>query len=131
MTHRVTSIHTTTVFRHLQRSSALDEHTEKRIERAFHRFTSVTSAEVCFEDVNGPKGGLDKFVTLELKGPHLRDVRASAVASDVYEALAMAIERGQALIRRLHSKRTRHARTRREELPAPAEPSFEHWATRT
>ena len=56
-------------WKHLTRSHVLEEYLERRLRFAIGRFEDrVTAVRVWLEDVNGPRGGIDKRCAIEVDG---------------------------------------------------------------
>jgi ribosome-associated translation inhibitor RaiA len=69
---------------------------EQRIQRVLGRFTHrVEKAIVTFEDLNGPRGGLDTQCRLRLLLRPRGEVNVSAVGASVYMALRDAAQRAK------------------------------------
>lgn len=76
-------------------SFAIDQ-TNAKIETAFSKFGDhVKSVEIYLEDVNGPKGGVDKLcrIIVDLKG--FENVVVSAKAASLSKAISTSIRRSQ------------------------------------
>ncbi len=68
------------------------------------RLSSVTAV---VEDVNGPRGGEDKRVRLELRGSHRQFVQVEGQGADVLPTLAKVLDRaGYALARLVDRRKT-------------------------
>lgn len=84
-------------------TAGIREHVERRVEFGLGRFGhDISDVRVTLEDVNGPKGGLDKHVAVMIDGPALQTVRIEQEANDTYAAIDVAMGRaaetvGQAL----------------------------------
>lgn len=89
--------------RHLQVSPALRTHLKRRLgfalDKVAHRVASIS---VRLEDVNGPKGGLDKRCRIRVAGARGGVVVVEEYASDAYVAVDLAAARaGRAVLRSL------------------------------
>lgn len=74
-------------WRHATRSLAVEEHLVRRLRFALGRFAPrVATARVWLEDVNGPRGGVDKRCAIELNGA-LGYHRAEARDDDFHAAI--------------------------------------------
>src|SRR5437762_894097 len=90
-------------------SDALQEFTQRRVERALRPFHSnVSRVDVRITDVNGPDGGIDKrcSVTAELAGAKQKTVVHSENA-DAYAAVQEACARLSEAVSRALSRRAR------------------------
>jgi ribosomal subunit interface protein len=86
-------------------SGALETHIERKVERAVRRFTErIAAVDVRLLDENGPRGGLDKRcrVVVELVGG--RQIVASGLAEDAYDAVSRAAARLSRQVRRTVSR---------------------------
>ncbi len=80
---------------------SLREFVQKRLAFAVGRFSdSLFFARVRFEDVNGPKGGVDTICRISLEGPRLGTVVVEGRGQDAGEAAAGALERLSQVVRR-------------------------------
>lgn len=103
------------------RSQTLDlpapmrEHARVRVREALQRFADrVESVVVRIDDLNGPRGGVDKSCRLAVRGPKLSLIVEHRHA-DPQEALTRALRRiARTLARRIDADRGRPARA----LPA-------------
>lgn len=75
----------------------------------------VPRARVCFTDVNGPRGGVDKRCQVELRGAASGPVIVTSVARDWHSALDAALARAARALLRLSQRERRHRRP----LPVP------------
>jgi putative sigma-54 modulation protein len=101
-------------------SSGLAELTEHRLQRALGRFaTRVRRVRVCLNDVNGPRGGVDKRCRMRVDLFPRGLVVVEAVDAAFEPALLGAAER---IVRRVHAaierKRDAHRRRRPADRPA-------------
>lgn len=97
---------------------AIEEHTGRRLRFAVGRFSDrIEDVTVRFEDVNGPRGGVDMLCRMVA---HLRPggaVRVEERGEDLYATIDRAADRiGRALRRELSRRRT----LRRAGSPRPA-----------
>lgn len=73
-------------------SGRIEAHTRKRAGFALDRFADrIGKVSVKFEDINGPKGGIDKRCTVEARG-HWGPVIASAEADNYFVAANRALQ---------------------------------------
>jgi putative sigma-54 modulation protein len=111
-------------------SDALQEFTQRRVERALRPFlSSVARVDVRVTDVNGPDGGIDKrySVTAELAGAEQKTVVHSENA-DAYAAVQDACARLSEAVSRALGRRARVDRfgtPSANAAPPPAAPSPE------
>jgi ribosomal subunit interface protein len=89
--------------RHLQVSEALRAHLEKRIASALDRVSHhIASVTVRLEDVNGPKGGIDKRCRIKVTGERGGVVVVEEYDADAYVVVDRAAGRaGRAVARTL------------------------------
>lgn len=75
-------------------TEALGEHARRRLAFALSRFEPrLARVRLHLEDVNGPKGGVDKRCRVVVHLTQGGEVLAEDVSSDAYEAIASAVER--------------------------------------
>jgi putative sigma-54 modulation protein len=73
-------------YKNSQRSAAAETYARRRADLALDRFVErIDVLAVKFEDLNGPKGGVDKRCTIEVRGRLLRRI-ASAQAESYFVA---------------------------------------------
>ena len=103
-------------FRGLQTSTALRHHAERKLHASLSRFGQrIRTVEVRIGDVNGPKGGEDKYCRVTLESP-LGTVSVCKGAEDPYAAVHLAVDRlERAMARRL--ERARSLRRRQRHAP--------------
>jgi putative sigma-54 modulation protein len=96
-------------FRGLARSAGLRQRVMRRIHFHLGRFApSLLSVRVRIEDVNGPKGGLDKRCQFEVRGPRIGAAIVEQLSSDALSAVDGAAGRtGHAVARLLQRRRAR------------------------
>ena len=81
------------------------------LDRVAHRIDTV---RVRFDDVNGPRGGIDKRCVIVVTGARGWAVRAEQLAPDTLAALAAATDRLERLVaRQVRRRRENERRTRR------------------
>ena len=74
------------------RSPALEEHLERRLRFALGRFAPrVRRVRALLEDVNGPRGGVDKRCAIEIQAPG-GSLRVEVRDSDFYVAVDRAAD---------------------------------------
>jgi ribosome-associated translation inhibitor RaiA len=88
-------------------SEALRKHVVRRVHFQLSRLEGeVGSITVRLEDVNGPKGGLDKRCQVALRGPKFNPLHIEHLATEPYAAVDAAVERAaRAVIRELEKAR--------------------------
>jgi ribosome-associated translation inhibitor RaiA len=93
--------------RGLELTEELREHVTRRISFAVSRVSPLLQrVDVTLDDVNGPKGGVDKVCRVRARGPGLRAVVIEERASDVTVAVDRACDRlGRALVRAVEVRR--------------------------
>lgn len=75
-------------------TEALGEHARRRLAFALSRFEPrLARVRLHLEDVNGPKGGVDKRCRVVVHLAQGGEVLAEDVSSDAYEAIASAVDR--------------------------------------
>jgi putative sigma-54 modulation protein len=73
---------------------------------AFGRFADrVASVTAIVEDVNGPRGGADKRVRLEVRGHRRQFVQVEGLGTDVLPTLGKVLERADYALARLADRR--------------------------
>lgn len=93
--------------RGLELSEELRDHVMRRIFSALSRVSPLLHrVDVTLEDVNGPKGGVDKVCRVRARGPGLREVIIEARDSDVTVAVDLASNRaGRTVLRAVEVRR--------------------------
>jgi len=93
--------------RGLELSEELRDHVMRRIFFALSRVSPVLRrVDVTLEDVNGPKGGIDKVCRVRARGPGLREIVIEERASDVTVAVDLASSRvGRTVLRAVEVRR--------------------------
>ncbi len=75
-----------------RKSKAIEEHARRRAGFALDRFAErIRHVSLRFEDVNGPRGGVDKRCTVEAQG-QFPPVVVSADAEDYFEVVSRALK---------------------------------------
>jgi ribosomal subunit interface protein len=84
-------------------TDGLRDHTQRRLEFALDWARhDVSRVSISLSDVNGPRGGKDKFCQVRIRLPGNRDVVIQDTESDMYAAIDLAADRAsQTLERRL------------------------------
>jgi ribosomal subunit interface protein len=87
----------------------LKEHVERRLAFALGRFEDrIDSVTVRLEDLNGPKGGVDKQCKIVVQIRKLPTVIVEQTAEDMYAAVDQAADRvGRAVTKKLEKARSR------------------------
>lgn len=85
----------------LPNSDAIDTHTQRRLGFALDRFAKrIEQVRVRFNDLNGPRGGIDKRCAIECNlGPH-GIVVIEETDADLYTAIDRAAQRVKVAVRR-------------------------------
>ncbi len=99
---------TRTIARGLKLTSGVRTTMEQMMTGAFHRFADrLASVTAVVEDVNGPKGGEDKRVRLELRGNRSQFVQVEGHGTDILPTLGKVLDRaGYALARLVDRRKT-------------------------
>jgi len=94
--------------RQMQVTPAMRRHTERRLRFALGRFgTRLDRVTVRLFDVNGPRGGTDKWCRISVGLPATATVVVEDGDSDLYAAIDRAAERvGRMVGRRVQRRRT-------------------------
>jgi ribosome-associated translation inhibitor RaiA len=99
------------VGKHVKIDDDVRERVRRRIGFGLDRFGTVVEAvRVSVEDVNGPKGGIDKRCVVEVEGARLGRLRVEVQGSDSLETIDRGIDRVARSISR--SLRRRRAQER-------------------
>lgn len=88
-------------------TDALRAHVEHRLASAVdHVAHAITGAHVTLEDVNGPKGGVDKHCRVTFDGAPGGHEPIDATATDMYAAIDLATEKAGRWL--THDRKQRH-----------------------
>ncbi|MDQ3263924.1 MAG: HPF/RaiA family ribosome-associated protein [Myxococcota bacterium] len=106
--------------RHVAVTEQVREHIERRLHFALSRFgPELRSVRVLLEDVNGPRGGVDKRCQLTLRGPRVGNITIEEMSADASAAVDIAADRAaRALARSLDRARGHSIRLGRALKPA-------------
>ncbi len=75
-------------------TDAIREHIERKLRLTLTRLRShIESVSVRLEDINGPKGGLDKCCSIKVFIAHTPTVIIKEVREDMYEAIDTGVHR--------------------------------------
>ena len=86
---------------HLPLSNALKRHAERRLAFALRRFDRwIGGVKVRISDVNGPRGGVDKFCQITAEMVPTGVVRVEASDADAYVVIDRAADRLEQTVRR-------------------------------
>ena len=98
-------------------SEALREHIERRVYFALSRFSPrISRVSVTVEDVNGPRGGIDKRCQILVKLDRMEELKVETTDAEIHDAVAAAADRvGRAVQRQLDRRRTVSRSDRRSE----------------
>lgn len=103
-------------------TDTLREHTLRRINSAFNRIADrIGRVTVRVGDMNGPRGGCDKYCRVLVRIPGQEDVYVEAACEDLYEAIGRAAERAAWTARRRLRSALFRRRTAWPGMPEPAE----------
>ena len=82
---------------------AMKEHIDRRIRFALSRFSPrISRVSVTVEDVNGPRGGIDKRCRILVKLDRMEELQVEITDADVYAAVDAAADRvGRSVQRKL------------------------------
>jgi putative sigma-54 modulation protein len=87
--------------RHLQVSEALRAHLARRLEFALGRVSHrIGVVQVRLEDLNGPRGGVDKRCRIRVAGDHGWRVVVESADGDAYAAVDLAAGRARRAVER-------------------------------
>ena len=102
-------------------TDTLREHTLRRVSTAFDRIADrMGRITVRVGDMNGPRGGCDKYCRVLVRIPGLEDVYVEDTCEDLYEAIGRAVERAAWAAKRRVRLINRH-RSNWTGLPEPLE----------
>jgi ribosome hibernation promoting factor len=90
----------------------LKDHVERRLDFALNRFEDrIDHIAVKLEDLNGPKGGVDKQCRVMVQLHKLPNAIVEQTAEDMYAAVDLAADRvGRAVARKLEKAKTTKGR---------------------
>jgi ribosomal subunit interface protein len=102
---------------------ALREHIERRVYFALSRFSPrIARVSVTVEDVNGPRGGIDKRCRILVKLDRMEELKVETTDAEIYDAVAATADRvGRSVQRKLDRRRTVRRSGRRSENHDPEE----------
>ncbi len=99
-------------FRSLQSSAALREFAQRRfLAHLKHVVRLIRRVTIRVSDLNGPKGGADKSVSVTLEGQRLPQQRFEARHQDPYAAVDLALERASLAVVRAVERSRENRRT--------------------
>lgn len=105
-------------------TQGLNEHLRRRLRFALGRIgAGVQRVVVRLSDINANRGGVDKRCRLQLQLPGRPDVVVEDTRSDLYAAIAAAVERAARALGRRSGRLRQLMRRTRTELPA----RFSRW----
>ena len=95
--------------KNIQQPQDFQEHVERRVALELSRFSGrLSGVTVWLEDVNGPKGGVDKHCRVKVSGPGVGPIVAEGRDTDMKSALNRAIATvGRAVSRSLRRVESR------------------------
>lgn len=89
-------------------TQAVLDHVRERIMHAVGRFEPrIAAVEVRIQDVNGPRGGMDKQCRILASIPHRAPVIVAEQASGFYEAIDLASHKLKRAVARMIDRRKR------------------------
>lgn len=98
-------------FSGLEGSRALREHAIGRVHVHLGRFRrQLGRVTVCIEDVNGPKGGVDKRCAVTVRGNRFGSATVEERGSDAYAIVGPALERAARSVSRSMERARRRTR---------------------
>ena len=91
----------------IEMTDAIRTYAQKRLRTALGRYPqAVASADVRLNDINGPRGGVDKQCLVEVRGPAFSPIIVREDDADLYVAIDRAADRvDRAVARRLGRSR--------------------------
>jgi ribosome-associated translation inhibitor RaiA len=96
-------------YKNSHRSEAAEIYARKRVNLALDRFVErIDVLSIKFEDLNGPKGGVDKRCTIEARGRLLPRI-ASAHAENYFVAADRAFQKLERSLARACERESHHA----------------------
>lgn len=109
----------TTTTKGFERTSALDAFVRNRLHVALKRLSlHVVAIDVVARDINGPKGGIDKQVSIRVQLPHRQTVVVETTHENVYAAIEKGAKRTRRAVRRHMRKALHFEKQALRELPA-------------
>ncbi len=106
-------------------TAAIEQRIRGRLDKLLQRHREmVIGADVFLKDINGPKGGDDKLVTVRVRLRNQPDITIENSNEDLYRAIDRAAKRAERTVRRSIRKQSRLARNqlrwmRRREVTEP------------
>jgi len=94
--------------KNMKLDDAMKEHIERRVYFALSRFSPrVARVTVTVEDVNGPRGGIDKRCRILVKLDRMEELKVESTDSGIYAAVDTAADRmGRSVQRKIERRRT-------------------------
>jgi len=105
----------------------LREYVEKHLGTAIERFElRLHAAHVSLEDVNGPKGGVDKRCRLHFTGMPGAEESLETMDADLHAAIDVAVEKAERYLAHVDDRRhpTQPDKSRNETIRKPGEGSI-------
>ncbi len=97
--------------RNVRLSDSLLRHAETRMRRALDRVVDrIASVRVQLEDLNGPRGGLDKRCLLQVRLSNGRELMVQQRDGSLYRAINLAANRLQDTVRKRLRRLREHRR---------------------
>ena len=101
------------------RTAPLRTHVDRRARFALGRFAdAIHSATATLEDVNGPRGGVDKCCRVQLRLPGESDIAVEAVHEDAFAATDIAFSKARRALARRRDRATDGRGAGRRAVPA-------------
>ena len=95
-------------------TSAIDQHLRKKLNRNLASSENdIIAVDVFLEDVNGPKGGVDKKASLCVRLTSRLSVKLDVIHGDLYHAITIATRKAKHSVKRTLR---RHKRLEKAEL---------------
>lgn len=95
--------------RHVEVTKEMRIYIERRLHFALSRFsTELRGVLVRLEDVNGPRGGVDKRCQITLRGPRFGNVTIDEMSGDVLGAVDTAADRAARTVARALERAREH-----------------------
>lgn len=92
----------------LERSTAIDAVIQDELRAALARFSSdILAVDVSLKDTNGPKGGIDKQVLLQIRLRNGQQVALQTERENLYAAICISAKRARQAVRRTLQKSRR------------------------
>ena len=98
-------MHLDIVARNFELTDAIDGYVQRRIGFALSsRFEQIKEIRVRLQDINGPRGGIDKCCPIQIRLPRMRDIVIEDIEANLYVAIDRATERAARTVNRRLSR---------------------------